>query len=160
MKLPGGRLRRALGVAYICACVGGSVWFLAIASPYLVNDLFWPAFAPRGAQTSLLDVFRLHLLGAAGGTIGIFDAASAIPRPTATKLKMQPTYHRQLLLSELKSLEIRPCWVDLAKRWELAHTLGRQLRCSAKEAANGAVFLKPVLRNVQWDLFMTYQDST
>ncbi|EQC25096.1 hypothetical protein SDRG_17022 [Saprolegnia diclina VS20] len=48
-------------------------------------------------------------------------------------------------------LPTQNCWVDMDRRWELAHTLRRQARCAALDGDNAAVYLEALLRNVDAD---------
>ncbi|CAK4122178.1 unnamed protein product, partial [Aphanomyces euteiches] len=40
------------------------------------------------------------------------------------------------------------CWVDFDRRFEMAHTAKRQLRCALRQNDNAAVYLEALLRNV------------
>ncbi|EQC29017.1 hypothetical protein SDRG_13173, partial [Saprolegnia diclina VS20] len=104
--------------------------------------------------------------------IDLFDPSEAILKtyglPSTTSFA-KPTYPRARTLVEYTSVadaiigfqSLEPgyvfnlmtlyCWADLEKRWELAHTAARQARCAATMADNGAVYLEPFLRNVNWD---------
>ncbi|EQC24671.1 hypothetical protein SDRG_17436, partial [Saprolegnia diclina VS20] len=93
-------------------------------------------------------------------------------------LEVQPSYPRAILLSEQTSVrtavEALPslltrltfqiytqyCWVDVEKRWELAHTRVRQERCTAQYDTNAAVYLELLLRNVNWSAFLGRFESS
>ncbi|EQC27343.1 hypothetical protein SDRG_14867 [Saprolegnia diclina VS20] len=152
--------------------MGASLWFLDIVGPGLANDLFWPAFDPTSAQTYLIDVFNRHLSVSSTSEIDLFDPSETILKtyglPSTTAFT-KPTYPRMRTLVEYTSVadaiigfqSVDPgyvfnlmtlyCWADFEKRWEVAHTAARQARCAATMADNGAVYLEPFLRNIEWD---------
>ncbi|OQR92488.1 hypothetical protein ACHHYP_03667, partial [Achlya hypogyna] len=163
-----------LGLVYLAASVGGSVWFVVLIAPYMSNDLYWPDFALTGAHSYLLDVYRLHLLTAETGSFDLFAESEAIAKdyntPTTTR-EMQAAYARSVLYQQTSMREsiitlrntpsslaaqlyTQYCWVDLDKRWELAHTALRQKRCQTNHTTNAAVYIEPVLRNIDWDDFV------
>ena len=46
------------------------------------------------------------------------------------------------------------CWVDLHRRWSIAHTSRRLERCLLSDVDNAAVYLEAVLRNTHLDVWL------
>ncbi|KAF0688589.1 hypothetical protein As57867_019769, partial [Aphanomyces stellatus] len=179
LSLGRSRLATVIGFCYMTLTVCCSSWYLVIVSPYLVNDLWMPAFNSTGIQTYLGDVVHLrHNLGQTGTVDGASPQSTLFKDYAGpdTLLTLPYAAPRQALLDNIPfdgaiqvmrnvSLDtwfgyrIPYCWVDFAKQFELAHTAARQQRCAATDAANAAVVLEALLRNylpndiVTWDGF-------
>ncbi|EQC37684.1 hypothetical protein SDRG_04714 [Saprolegnia diclina VS20] len=151
-----------IGLAFLAAFLGASVWYIAIVAPTLANDHFWSGFEASAAQAYLLDVYRMQLTTTASATLDLGSPSQAILKPyslSTTSGHVNPAYPRALALARYSSLEdavehLRTlgvylstmfCWADFGRRWEVGHTAARQARC---DATNGAVYLEAYLRNV------------
>ncbi|CAK4104350.1 unnamed protein product [Aphanomyces euteiches] len=83
-----------------------------------------------------------------------------------TSIDLRPVITRRLLLSPIpldvavKTIRANTlyeniytvvpyCWVDLKRRFEIAHTVQRQRRCESNKQENAAVYLETLLRNVE-----------
>ncbi|KAF0684062.1 Aste57867_23983 [Aphanomyces stellatus] len=115
-------------------------------------------------------------------TLSLIDPSMAFVQsyglPTTT-IELTPVYARRLVLQATTDLEdivralhagldddsndndpwvfqlpVQYCYVDFDQRFELARSSRRQARCAASYRSNAAVYLEPILRNVdatQWD---------
>ncbi|RHY27421.1 hypothetical protein DYB32_006788 [Aphanomyces invadans] len=166
----------ALGLAYMMASVVSSYSFLDVTKSTMANDLWWVGFDTPGTHAYLANWFNQYLQVTDYVPTRIhlpdpkFAAIAAPNNATQTRIVASPMYssapHRGLSTLEnvVAGLRRTPgcmlpwvftpyCYVDFGKRWELAHSAARQLRC-ANMTDNGAVFLEAVLRNADWDGLM------
>ncbi|KDO19499.1 hypothetical protein SPRG_15305 [Saprolegnia parasitica CBS 223.65] len=161
-----------VGLCWIWLGLAGSVWYMWLLTPSFRNDLWWSYFNATGYQVLLIDVINdllsttIELPALVNvASVAIYrDYAGAVLPPLA-----HPVYAARLATHGLSSiayvipnlrnvsatealwLPTQYCYVDFARRWELAHTEARQHRCAATMATNGAVFLEAVLRNQDWN---------
>ncbi|KAF0695806.1 Aste57867_13403 [Aphanomyces stellatus] len=169
-----------LGCAYVCASMVSSIYFLLIVNPSFRNDLWWANYAPTTDQALLIDLFNVALTTRATGTVDLLSPSSVVDKcytGDEATAAVFPTYVRQLSLAALSNqvavaslrnlsaagclwLATQFCWVDLNHTFELAHTGGRQERCVARYATNGAVYLETVLRNQVWGDFLAAYGTT
>ncbi|EQC37763.1 hypothetical protein SDRG_04790 [Saprolegnia diclina VS20] len=161
-----------LGAAYLVVTVGASVAALLVLRPYMTNDFFWASFGSSNTSRGLLTVFETQLTLASH--LSVLDLSSVSLAPSAG---LNPAYARLVFYGDLATVEagiaglgrldvakvtylMAPyCWVDLEKHWEMAHTFERQARCGARYAANGAVHLEAVLRNVDLAAWLVQNDA-
>ncbi|EQC26772.1 hypothetical protein SDRG_15422 [Saprolegnia diclina VS20] len=168
------RLLVVAGLVYLVTSLGVGLWYLALLSPSLANDLWWAGFTPTGDEALLIDLVNAQLALVATSTLNIYAADATMHKrynmSTATTT-VSPTYARRVILTELTSIEYavpqlrtlgaswsmrvntQHCWVDFNQTFEIAHTEGRQQRCKDQFATNGAVYLEAILRNVIWTDF-------
>ncbi|EQC29837.1 hypothetical protein SDRG_12384 [Saprolegnia diclina VS20] len=161
------KLLDALGFLYLLCAVGLATGVLTIYGAYLENNLFWPSFLSSGMASAVTDLFNLEL--ARTSSVASLDLTSIVlPQryPRTSALHISASYAREVLLTErtddlaaaiVSIRELAPaevtftmtqyCWVDLDKRWALAHTFRRQARCEARYGTNAAVHLEAFLRN-------------
>ncbi|OQR84570.1 hypothetical protein ACHHYP_13232 [Achlya hypogyna] len=164
------RFQDVVGIVYVMASIGMSFYSVALMDPYLVSDYFWPNFPSLNLSVLLPEVFnvQLTLAGSSRPTFVHLTQPSTAVQDTHA-VCVSSAYSRRLLYQELTTLEsavtglrrldsdhvgymITPyCYVDLAKRWELAHTAAWQTRCAANDGENAAVVLEAVLRNIRFD---------
>ncbi|KDO25040.1 hypothetical protein SPRG_09769 [Saprolegnia parasitica CBS 223.65] len=163
------------GCLYLVLSICLSVYALDVFAPYMENGLFWPHFDASNTLSLLGAVLNKHLGALTGGSnpvpIDLLASSASIWRRASTGVS--PAYPRRLLYQELTDLAvaipglrrlepsavafmITPyCWVDLQRRWVLAHTPRRLERCVATDLDNGAVYLEAVLRNIDVDAWNT-----
>ncbi|KDO20669.1 hypothetical protein SPRG_13421 [Saprolegnia parasitica CBS 223.65] len=161
-------MRWYIGGGYLAFTIGCSVAYLVLVAESLTNDLFWPDFDPVGGQLLLVDLFH-RLRRADSFDLYATPILKTYNTPSAAS-EMLSTTPRAIALSQLTSIEdailgfrtldaayslhlmSQYCFVDLHRRWELAHTAARQARCNQGSlAVNGAVYLETLLRNVEWE---------
>ncbi|KAF0685284.1 Aste57867_22790 [Aphanomyces stellatus] len=166
----------SLGLAYVALSVTCSIVYLTLLQPAFSNDLWWSQFSPSYHQALLVDLINDQLATRAAGDVDLLAPRAAVAKTydpaIASTADVYSTYARRLALAELTSLTYavanlrtltaswctstvtQYCWVDLARDFEIAHTIGRQTRCLARYRTNGAVYLETMLRNQIWDDFM------
>ncbi|KAH9134713.1 hypothetical protein AeRB84_019590 [Aphanomyces euteiches] len=156
----------ALSYLYLLFTTGCGIAYVTLLAEYTTNDHWWRGLNTTGGQTFLADVFNTKLTSY---QFGEFDlAAEFIPKDystPATFIDVRPTEARRLMLApiplDVAITTIRAnslyeniftisghCWVDFDRRFEMAHTAKRQLRCALRQNDNAAVYLEALLRNV------------
>ncbi|RHY35082.1 hypothetical protein DYB32_000417 [Aphanomyces invadans] len=148
---------------------------LGFMAPFTENDLWWPHFNSTGLHTFLGELYLIKLTTDDHGQFSLFDDNAALSRdysaPT-TKLLLSQSTCRRILLQNL-SLDIAistlrrssfsdnivvvplPCWLDFGRRFDMAHTSGRQERCHRRMKWNGGVYLESLLRNTRTSDWMS-----
>ncbi|KAH9192358.1 hypothetical protein AeNC1_005672, partial [Aphanomyces euteiches] len=155
------------GVVYLIFTLGCSIGYLFLLAEVTTNDYWWREFNSTGGQTFLADVFNARTNF---GQLGDFDLMAAVLRKnysgSKTSIDLRPVITRRLLLSPIpldvavKTIRANTlyeniytvvpyCWVDLKRRFEIAHTVQRQRRCESNKQENAAVYLETLLRNVE-----------
>ncbi|KDO30877.1 hypothetical protein SPRG_04779 [Saprolegnia parasitica CBS 223.65] len=157
-----------VGILYMLSSVGLSFYCVLVMDPYLASDYFWPNFHTLNVSTLVSEIFNVQLALLPMNATAI---SVALMMPVAAVVDTQtvcaaPSYPRKLLYERLTglvdavtglrhldadkvaSMATLYCWVDLNRRWELAHTSARQLRCERNDFENAAVVLEAVLRNI------------
>ncbi|OQS06776.1 hypothetical protein THRCLA_01194 [Thraustotheca clavata] len=172
-----GRLHDVVGLTYMAISVAFGVYVLVQTYPYMKNDYFWPSFLSSNTSSVLaatlnnqLSIFPVH---ANATTIDLLDSTSGYTGVEETGQLW--AYARKIMYEELTTLDgaihglrdletqyviymiAQYCWVDLDRRWVMAHTQAREKRCWERDLANGAVYLETVLRNID---FNAWVDST
>ncbi|KDO17214.1 hypothetical protein SPRG_17380, partial [Saprolegnia parasitica CBS 223.65] len=140
-------------------------------SPYLANDFFWVDFA--STSTVLSNTLNLQLSLTSASPLDLLATSSRLS--THDSVGVSYAYPRLLMYQELTTLEsavaglrhldtvnvvymlAQYCYVDWDRRWAMASTLARQVRCRDRYASNGAVYLESVLRNIE---FQAWNAST
>ncbi|OQR94963.1 hypothetical protein THRCLA_08052, partial [Thraustotheca clavata] len=164
------------GITYILSSVFLSVIYVVILTPSFANDLWWANYTLSGTQALLIDIINQFLNT---NTNGSFDVLSpeAIMFKEYTSTQSYATlyfpYIHTEILGRLTSIEyavknlrqlspywtmrmnVQYCWVDFNQTFEMAHTELRQARCMVNYRQNAAVHLEAVLRNQQWNTFVT-----
>ncbi|KDO22874.1 hypothetical protein SPRG_12011 [Saprolegnia parasitica CBS 223.65] len=155
------------GFGYILASIAGSVSYAQVSATNLANDVFWATFNSTGTHALLANWFNEQLvLGVASDDVALQRVALPAYYGAATALVSAPVnfgaklQHAQLssVVAAIEGLRATDachapwiftpyCYVDVARRWELAHSQARQARC-ATQVGNGAVFLELLLRNI------------
>ncbi|KAH9108914.1 hypothetical protein LEN26_001320 [Aphanomyces euteiches] len=156
----------ALSYLYLLFTTGCGIAYVTLLAEYTTNDHWWRGLNTTGGQTFLADVFNTKLTSY---QFGEFDlAAEFISKDystPATFIDVRPTEARRLMLApiplDVAITTIRAnslyeniftisghCWVDFDRRFEMAHTAKRQLRCALRQNDNAAVYLEALLRNV------------
>ncbi|OQS05442.1 hypothetical protein THRCLA_02433 [Thraustotheca clavata] len=159
-------LREIVGIAYTLLTLGLSIYCLGLLYPYLNNDYVWPNFVSSNISKELVNTFNMHLI-IGSNPFKLTDVSSGISRHDHIGVSM--AYPRMLMYQELTTLEAainglrnlqtinvanmitQYCWVDLEKRWAIAHTYKRQERCWRNYQKNGAVYLETVFRNIDFN---------
>ncbi|KAF0695744.1 hypothetical protein As57867_013405, partial [Aphanomyces stellatus] len=161
-------------VGYAGFAIFSSVSYHQVSQVNLANDMFWASFNMTGAHMFIANWFnRQLLLNATNVTIhlnadtinqdGMFDEASAPVQSAANFGSLMQ--HTDLNTIEAAIVSLRHsdgcsvpwifsqyCFVDFDQRWHMANSATRQARCQAM-VANGAVFLEPALRNIDFNGF-------
>ncbi|EQC30694.1 hypothetical protein SDRG_11747 [Saprolegnia diclina VS20] len=167
------RYRLGFGIATAIASVLVGGYFSLLVFQSFGNDLWWPRYS-LAYQAYLIDVLNTALLASPTGSVNLVSDTVRVAKTydiASSFTSISPTYMRYLLYHELTSVEhgiaslraMNPgdalvvksqyCWVDFAHALEMAHTAARQARC-ARYAANGAVYLASVLRNIDYGVFI------
>ncbi|KAF0688431.1 Aste57867_19947 [Aphanomyces stellatus] len=165
---PPRRLHTALGFLYVVATGAGTILYLVILSPNVSNDNLWPSMNTTGVQTFLGDLFNAKLTTGVQGPLDLFASTAVVRKDystAATFIDMRPAAARAVLLSQLplataihvlrgapfseniQTLSM-PCWADLNRTYEMAHSASRQARCIDQGTANAALYLEPLFRNL------------
>ncbi|KAF0700933.1 hypothetical protein As57867_008511, partial [Aphanomyces stellatus] len=167
------RLEVCGGVLYIFWTISLSVWFLALLEPSLSNNHYWPHYNLSGYGGLLIDLVNLKLTTARNGSVDL-TASDLVMHKTYSQslvpLTFHPAYARHVLFTELNTLtraiyDLRNatvaykvyaqyCWLDLDRRWDVAHTAGRSARCAKYYTDNAANYIETLVRNTDWSSFM------
>ncbi|KAF0690293.1 Aste57867_18319 [Aphanomyces stellatus] len=164
-----------LGILYAICAIVGSVSYLQLSKISFSNDMFWANFNMTGAHVFIANWLNSQLiLGVTNLTtslnidfinqVGSFDRPSGAVQSAANfGALMQYT---QLNTIEAAIIGLRStdgatfpwiftqyCFLDFGQRWELANSEPRQKRCKLNMTTNGAVFMEPILRNINFNDF-------
>ncbi|KAF0688655.1 Aste57867_19725 [Aphanomyces stellatus] len=164
-----------LGLVYVTASLVCSGYYLSHLETAFWNDLWWTNYSVNAHQALLVDLFNFELASHAIGSFNLLAPSSRVDKSYASAVastSFSPTYVRELILSELTSVEYavknlrtlrgqqsmwmaaQYCWVDLSREFEVAHTVARQHRCMQRYRTNGAMYMETVLRNLNWKDFV------
>ncbi|EQC36588.1 hypothetical protein SDRG_06032 [Saprolegnia diclina VS20] len=169
------RISAVAGFLYVVAAVSSSYSYLQIAKRTLVNDLIWPGFNLSSTHVFLTNCLwgRIAMnqtdgdfmltdpsINAVGSTV-----ASTTSSPTHFGARMQYSTLMTLVdaVHGLRATDacdtpwiFTPyCYLDFGGAWDMAATATRQARCRHTMATNAAVYLESLLRNVEWDDWVT-----
>ncbi|KDO33494.1 hypothetical protein SPRG_02302 [Saprolegnia parasitica CBS 223.65] len=135
--------------AYLVLTVGLSVWYVALVTPAMINDYWWPGFSVGGVQTFLGDYFNRQISISTNASSQLPLASLRVPKAYTshpTFIQMSRARPRSLLLAPLPLAT-----VIVALR---ANNLDSNIRlftqyskCDAQYTANAAVYLEALLRN-------------
>ncbi|EQC25601.1 hypothetical protein SDRG_16532 [Saprolegnia diclina VS20] len=167
-------LLAAFGLLYMSASITGSVLYFEVCKVNLDNDLYWATFNVTGAHTFFANWLNEQLiLRATAQNIVLNDPSINLLGSYATPTAFVSTvnnYGAWLQHNELSAIEasiaglrvsdacnapwiFTPyCYLDWKKRWSMAYSNQRQLRCQKMEE-NAAVYLESVLRNIDYATF-------
>ncbi|KAF0698266.1 Aste57867_11097 [Aphanomyces stellatus] len=157
-----------LGALYVVATGIGAVVSLVIIAPNVSNDNLWPNMNTTGVQTFLGDLYNVKLATDTRGTFDLFAVDAALPKDyssSTTFVDMRPAANRALLLSRLsldQAIKVvrsvpfseniqtmsMPCWADLNRKYEMAHTARHQALCNQHRAMNAAFYVEALFRNL------------
>ncbi|EQC27697.1 hypothetical protein SDRG_14535 [Saprolegnia diclina VS20] len=163
-----------LGLSYVVVAILGSVSYFEISKVNLANDLYWPNFNVTGHHTFFANWLNEQLvLGLDNHNIALDDPSinllGSYAAPTAFVSTVN-NYGAWLQHNDLSAIEtsiaglrvsdacnapwiFTPyCYLDWKKRWQIAYSSQRQLRCQKMET-NAAVYLESVLRNIDYATF-------
>ncbi|KAF0691321.1 hypothetical protein As57867_017366, partial [Aphanomyces stellatus] len=163
-----------MGILYALATILSSVSYLQVSQVNLANDLFWASFNMTGAHAFLANWLNQQL--ALGRNDSLFQINSdsinrdgTYDQPTAS-VQSAANFGSLMQHTDLNTIEAaivslrhsdgcsvpwifsQYCFVDFDQRWHMANSATRQARCQAM-VANGAVFLEPALRNIDFNGF-------
>ncbi|OQR91088.1 hypothetical protein ACHHYP_04976 [Achlya hypogyna] len=161
-------LKELCGLGYVLSSVLLGVFSLFQFLGYMDNDFLWPGFAINDVSNVLVNVLNtqlslttrpvaLDLVSPSAGLSAreVYGVNYAYPRQLMYHdLAMVPAAIaglRALDVSSVIYMVAQYCWVDFEKRWAMAHTERRQARCRNRYVANGAVYMEPVLRNINYN---------
>ncbi|KAF0714591.1 hypothetical protein As57867_003786, partial [Aphanomyces stellatus] len=169
------RIGAVVGVAYAVGSIFGSASYLQVSGANLANDMFWPDFNMTGTHAFVANWFNLDFQ--LGGTIGSYELnANSINifgsfDSLTTTVDSPANAGAQLQYADLNTVEAailglrttdacsipwiftQYCFLDFNQQWEMANTATRQLRCKNTMAANGAVYVESILRNIKYSEF-------
>ncbi|KAG9398843.1 hypothetical protein AC1031_014161 [Aphanomyces cochlioides] len=168
------RLVALAGLVYVIATLFGSVTFLTLTSTNMANDFWWANYSamrehiyvsrllnsqitlrPHAGSISLSDHKFLddanYSIGSSGqiGTIVKQLYSSLVLSTDGTDLATVIHGLRSMDGCLAPWISSQYCWLDFDKRWEMANSAARQIRCANNYSTNAAVYLESVLRNVQ-----------
>ncbi|OQR87485.1 hypothetical protein ACHHYP_08791 [Achlya hypogyna] len=165
------------GLGYITASLFGSLKYLELSGVSLANDAYWATFNSTGAHafiatwlneqlvlnTTAATAFRLddpevmlaQTFGAATTSVACVASFGTYVQHTQLNNSLVEAVLgiRATSASDAPWIFTPYCFLDLERRWEMANSAKRQLRCQAM-GSNGAVFLETLLRNVEWNAWM------
>ncbi|KAF0683320.1 Aste57867_24624 [Aphanomyces stellatus] len=163
-----------LGAGYVVFTLTCGIAYVILLEPSLANNRYWPRFNTSGFETFLVDVVNLKLMDTKSGHVDMTSSDAIMHKSYANddvQPQFAPNYARRLLFTELNTLSraIRDlrntskptrvyaqyCWVDFERRWDIAHTVARSMRCREYYTANGANYLETLFRNTDWMAFAT-----
>ncbi|KAF0690884.1 Aste57867_17776 [Aphanomyces stellatus] len=165
------RLVTVAGVGYLALTLACGMSYLSWLQPSLANNLYWPYFNTTGVGGCLIDLVNVRLTTTRLGPMDLLadDVAMHKRYDGVVQPEFNAAYPRRILFTELNTLprairDLRRtdipywvyaqyCWVDLARRWDMAHTAARSTRCQQRYIDNAANYLETLLRNVAWDDF-------
>ncbi|RHY28416.1 hypothetical protein DYB32_010006, partial [Aphanomyces invadans] len=145
------------------------VMYCVVLAPSCTNDLYWPTYNGTGFAVYLVDVINDELL--THQTANVWAVHRPMSRNYASddvQATFEAGYARKVFYTELNTIRhavrdlraattsavatlyVQYCWVDLDRRWELAHTRARAKRCLANYVDNAANYLETTLRNTNW----------
>ncbi|KAH9139216.1 hypothetical protein AeRB84_016509 [Aphanomyces euteiches] len=155
----------------------GSYSFIALSTVNLANDYYWATFNLTGAHVALVDWMSSNIMLNRTFTNARMDDSrwtwvgynlsdpSLKPQVSpglAGKLQFDLSRKLSLIIQGLRSTKqsalpwifTQYCWVDFERQWEMASSSTRQNRCML-DAANGAVYLESILRNTDWNKWIS-----
>ncbi|RHY26679.1 hypothetical protein DYB32_007380 [Aphanomyces invadans] len=164
---------RVAGICTVAGSVAGSVSYLEVSKVNLANDACWAYFNLTGGHGFIGNWLNEQLLLGLNHEDVLFDSTyinqlGSFDKPSAY-IASSMNYGSYMQYSEVNTIEhnvpglrrtdackapwifTQYCYVDFDKTWEMANSAARQARCQASMAANGAVYLDSILRNVDWD---------
>ncbi|CAK4375589.1 unnamed protein product [Aphanomyces euteiches] len=169
------RLVTVAGFIYVCATIFGSVAYLNLTASNMANDFWWPYYNASREHIYLTRVYIAQMYVRPHEGVVSFDNPifidtfnCSISLPTVVTVNMKAPYASivastdgtdlKIVVPGLRNMDacLTPwiatqfCWLDFTKQWEMANSAARQARCAKTYAANGAVYLESILRNVEW----------
>ncbi|EQC31453.1 hypothetical protein SDRG_11052 [Saprolegnia diclina VS20] len=153
--------------AYLLLTVCLSVWYVALVTPAMSNDYWWPGFSVGGVQTFLGDYFNTRVILSTNASSQLPLAHLRVPKAYTsppTFIGMSRARPRSLVLAPLPlpvvitalrandlgsniRLFTQYCYVDLHRAFPMALNARRQAKCDAQYTDNAAVYLEALLRN-------------
>ncbi|KAF0695636.1 hypothetical protein As57867_013508, partial [Aphanomyces stellatus] len=171
-----------LGHGYLFGTLACGVWYDTLLAPSMTNDLYWPHYNATGYQVFLVDLLNMKLQTTShDNSVDLLSLDATLLKSYATSAvqpDFQNNYARRVLYSEMNTMTkavegmrstqkrrmpspyAQYCWVDFDKRWDIAHTDARAQRCLERYQGNAANYLEFVVRNVNWEDFISYTAST
>ncbi|EQC33225.1 hypothetical protein SDRG_09209 [Saprolegnia diclina VS20] len=172
------KLMVIVGLVYVVGTAGSSLSYLRLSSVNLANDFWWATFNTTGTHTFIANWFNRNVQVTPAlsqmrlDTMAFADmtsyASTSMPLVAFSPLYAHRVQYETgetlpLVIQGLRSLDACDapwiatayCWLDLDRHVEMAMTSARQARCAVKHPRNAAVYLEALLRNVQWDRFLS-----
>ncbi|KAH9150257.1 hypothetical protein AeRB84_006868, partial [Aphanomyces euteiches] len=168
------------GFLYVISTIFGSITYLSLTKTNMANDFWWANYNATRDHVFVTRLFNEQLnkrphIGSisVSDTKFIDDANYTIDLSPGVPIIMKPLYVSQILLDDgvdlgvvIRGLRVMDaclapwissqyCWLDFEKKWEMANSLTRLIRCTSNYSTNAAVYLESVLRNVKWSQFMS-----
>ncbi|OQR88175.1 hypothetical protein ACHHYP_07280 [Achlya hypogyna] len=157
------------GVGYVAVSLALGGYCLTMMHPYLENDFVWASFTSAHIDTVLANTFNLNL-PLLPTPLDLLDPSSSVAFADTPGVQMG--YPRLIMYQELTTLDAavnglrnldvtsvntmvsQYCWVDFKKRWAMAHTTNRQMRCRDQYSTNAAVYMEAVFRNIDYNAWV------
>ncbi|CAK4921403.1 unnamed protein product [Aphanomyces euteiches] len=172
---PVSRVVSLIGLVYMSSTIFGSITYLTLTTTNMANDFWWANYNATREHAYMGRLYNTQLLiRPQAGSVTVTDtkfmddANYTTSLPTAVAVNMKPLYASQIMGTDALDMAttihglrvmdacLAPwiatqyCWLDFGKKWEMANTAIRQIRCGTNFSTNAAVYLESVLRNVQW----------
>ncbi|KAF0694917.1 Aste57867_14223 [Aphanomyces stellatus] len=163
------QVRALASIGFLLGSAISTAGFFYVVQEQLGNDFLWQGFNHTGLQPFLMDWYNAELtlapivndtaLSISRATQRQFYNTSTPPTVTSSvlyasvmqfdHLSLLQTVHglRRMDACELPWVATQYCYVDFARRWEVATSDVRQQRCHTQYVANAAVYIEPILRN-------------
>ncbi|KAF0688426.1 Aste57867_19942 [Aphanomyces stellatus] len=138
-------------------------------APSISNDNLWPNMNTTGVQTFLGDLYTMKLATGTHGPLDITASNALVHKDFSvvpTFISTRPAAARAVLLSRLPLAQViqvmrtvpfseniltvsMPCWADLNRTYEMAHTERHQALCNQQRPMNAAFYLEVLFRNLK-----------
>ncbi|EQC39459.1 hypothetical protein SDRG_03661 [Saprolegnia diclina VS20] len=167
----GKHVKLAIGGCFMAAAITGSISYLQVAKANLANDFFWASFQMSTIHSFFGSWLNEQLvLRVVDGALDATDGRLNLLGTHIATVSATTTYGATLAYGDLSAIEasiaglrvsdacnapwiFTPyCYLDWKKKWSMAYSNQRQLRCQKMEE-NAAVYLESVLRNIDFATF-------
>ncbi|OQS03081.1 hypothetical protein THRCLA_04606, partial [Thraustotheca clavata] len=159
------------GLLYLVSTVGGSLSYINLARVNFSNDFWWANFNTTGTLTFIANyyntyrIFKSYYPNVQLDNIAFADTLDYSKINTA--VTYTPLYTSIIQFDVVSDISMaihglrrtdgcmipwiatQYCWLDFNRKYSMASTLQRQIRCQ-KYQTNGAVYLEAPLRNLNW----------
>ncbi|KAF0720746.1 Aste57867_88 [Aphanomyces stellatus] len=164
-----------VAVAFLIGSAFSSALFFYVLEGQLNNDFLWVGFNATGMQPFLLAWYNnelnfrppnSQLNMAQGSQAQWYNSTSTVSISASFQYASTMQFEEISLINIVQGLRIsnpcdlpwiatQYCWVDFGRKWEMAYTSKRQIRCQNMMTTNGAVYLDSILRNTNLKYFQS-----